>query len=225
MAGSTGITSKITDGTMYNIALNGFLTGGTAVWSAISARKVYALYKQQEQAYIQSALKQADRTQLKGDIALVSLRAEHADLIGGNKLAVAASGGVLSGSALDKVMQNKQATLMDERTQSLNTIWAVSSIKEQGYYKAISTAAQGQTAAYKMRDQIISNFLGFIGSSAEMISEDIKQYDSDAAKYEDDVTNQNRANRMYREKLYGKTDFNNLKINENVGDFDILHIA
>lgn len=204
---------QIYDSTKIGMGISGILSGISSIYNTISARKVYAMYQKQEQAYIERALKQSEREQLRGDIAMVSMRAEHAAYRGRNKLAVAAAGGNLSGSFLDKLMQNYQYNVMDERSQSLETLWQVSNTKMQGYNNAISTAAKATAAAYAQRDAAINSLLGFTLNSAKSAIADIQQQEKIDYLQETKVNQQQKIYDIQNEQLYGVSSSSLLKLN------------
>lgn len=203
---------RIYDSTKVGIGIQGALTGIANVYNAISARKVYSIYKKQEQMFIEQALLTAEREQLQGDIAMVSLRAEHAAHRGRNTLAVAAAGGNLSGSFLDKLMQNYQYNVMDERSQSLQTVWKVSNTKMEGYNKAISTASKAASAAYAQRDSAINSFLNFMSSSTKGVLEDLKQQEQLKYRQETEVNQAKKLLSIMNQFDYGSKGIDELNI-------------
>ena len=158
-----------------NAAVTGILSAFSTLGNALSARSVYNMYKQQEQLYIQNAMEQARRIQIKGDIALRNLEIEHATERGKNQLGAAAGGGRLSGSTLDVLVQNHKYNMMDERTSSLQTLWEVDNAKRSGYVQAINTAGQAMTLAYSNRASALNAFSAFVRGMSQGLLKDKRQ--------------------------------------------------
>lgn len=160
----TGFTPQIESQNNYanllNASMTGLFTKLASIYSTWSSSKIYDLYEQQEELYVENAKKQAERLKVKGDIALANLRAKHALSEGTNVLAAAASGaGALSGSTLDKLMANKKYDTRDELSQSYETTWAVDNALRNGYIQAYSTATKAYSMALTQRNNAVSSLL------------------------------------------------------------------
>ena len=158
--GIQGITSTWGVNTA-NAAISGAFSALGTISSARAASNVYSYFKKQENEYIQNAIEQSRRTQLKGDIALRNLRIKHLTMQGQNELAVASAGGNMSGSFLDKLVQNHKYNTMDERTSSIQTLWDVSNAKRAGYARAISAAGHAMSTAYTQRNNALAGLTSF----------------------------------------------------------------
>lgn len=158
-----------------NAAVTGVLSALSTLAGSLSSMSVYKLYEQQEQLYIQNANEQARRIQLKGDIALRNLEVLHATQQGKNQLGAAVSGGRLSGSTLDVLVQNYKYNTMDERTASLQTLWEVDNAKRQGYLNAINVAGQSMSLAYKNRGNGLAALSSFIRGMSQGLLADKRQ--------------------------------------------------
>lgn len=164
-----------------NAAVTGVFSALSTIAGTLSANKIYKLYEQQEQLYIENAAEEARRLKLKGDIELRNLEIQHAVAQGTQEMTVAAMGGNLSGSALDMLTQNYKYDVMDERTSSLNTLWEVSNAKQAGYINAIQTAGQAMTLAYGNRNKALAGLGSLIKGMALPLLRDQQQYlDQDA---------------------------------------------
>lgn len=165
-----------------NAAVTGLLTGLSTLGTTLSSSKVFDLYKQQEQFAIRNSEEQARRIQIRGDILLANMEAKHAITQGKNELAVAASGaGSISGSFLDKLMANYKYDVRDERTQSLETLWAVSNAKREGLVEAIGTAGAAYQQAVKNRNAAITGLFSGLKAVAGSLLADKRQYDNNIA--------------------------------------------
>lgn len=144
---------------IINASVTGLLSGLATIFSAWVPGRVYDYYEQQERLAIENAAEQARRIRIKGDIELRNLEIDNAIMQGKNELAAAASGTNVvtnvSGSMLDMLVQNKRYAALDERTVALETLWAESNAKREGYVNAINVAGQAMTTAYKQRSGML----------------------------------------------------------------------
>lgn len=177
---SNAWTSKWGANTM-NATLTGVFTALSTLASTYTPRKMYEYYERQEQAYIRTAMVQAQRAQLKGDILLSNLRTKHALEQGKNELAAAAGHGQnmaisLSGSTLDALAQNRRFQIRDERTTALNTLYEVENIKRQGYANAIDAAGRAMSTAYKSRNGALASIVSGVRAASSSLLADQRQY-------------------------------------------------
>lgn len=158
---------------------NALVTGALSALGSIaqtrSSSKIYDYFKQQEQYQIQNANEQARRLQLKGDIALRNLYVKHVTQQGKNELAVAAAGGQMSGSFLDSLVQNQRYNVMDERTSSIETLWAVDNARRAGYVQALSTAGAAMDYAYKQKSNAWNSLSTFVRGVSSGLLADARQ--------------------------------------------------
>ena len=161
-----------------NAAVTGILSAFSTISGVITAGEVYDYYKQQEQMYLENARIQARRAQIKGDIALTNLEVKHALAKGDRELAVAGAGGRLSGSFLDVLTQNNKYALMEERTQSLETLWQVDNIIRGGYISAYQSAAQSRSYALQNRANALAGLASFAKNMASGLLADKRQNDT-----------------------------------------------
>lgn len=187
---------------VLNASITGLFSALGSIGGVISSAKMYQIYQQQENYYLQNAAEQARRTQIKGDIALSNLRVKHATKEGTNELAVAAAGGNLSGSNLDKLVQNYKYDAVDERTSSLQTLWETSNIRRQGYIQAIGIAGQAMSTAYANRTSALTALGKFIGSFGTAIAKDVDSYNKQNYQTTTDALTHN-AQMKALERYYG----------------------
>ena len=162
---------------LTNAGITGVLTGFSTLAGTFSGRNVYKYFKQQEDLYIQQGLEQARRLQLKGDIALRNLEIANTIKQGKNELAVAAgAGGRLSGSFLDVLSQNNKYNNMDERTQSIETLWEVNDARAQGYLNAARVAGQAMNYAYSQRSSALQGLTGMVSAASSDLLADLRTY-------------------------------------------------
>lgn len=208
-----GTLSGMFGANAVNATVTGLFSAFAALSSFFSASAVQQYYQRQEQEYIRNAEEQARRLQLKGDIALRNLRYEHKLEQGTNEIAVAAAGGNLSGSNLDMLAQNHKYNVLDERTQQIETLWAVSDAKRSGFVNAISTAGNAQATAYKSQSNAWKALANYVqGVSSGLLAD----------KRADD-TNKSRAQIAIYDYQRGQ-EFNNWYYNDSLLDMDTLKI-
>lgn len=160
---------------ILNASITGLFSALGTLGATLSTRKLMNYYKRQEGLYIENANEQARRIQLKGDIALRNLQIRHAMSQGKSELAVAAGGGNLSGSNLDKLVNNYKYDAMDERTSSIQTLWEKSNVQRDGYIRSIQMASQAQTLAYKNRTNALAALGKYMSTSISALLKD-KQF-------------------------------------------------
>lgn len=204
-----------------NAFITGALTGLSTMISSFATSPLFKYYKQQEDLHIKAAHENARRLRIKGDLALRKLEVEHTILQGRNELSAAAGGGRLSGSTLDVLVNNYRYNAIDERTQELETLWAVTEAKRNGYNNAISVASKAvQTAAGQK-----ANALRALTAMGASISSDIAKDKQQEAKNEylaGVVLNALGQRQGELENKYG-TDNGGLNLKSNY-DFDDLKL-
>lgn len=238
---SNAWTNKWGANTM-NATLTGVFTALGTLASTYTPKRMYEYYERQEQAYIRTAMVQAQRAQLKGDILLSNLRTKHALEQGRNELAAAAGHGQnmaisLSGSTLDALAQNRRYQIKDERTTALNTLYEVENIKRQGYANAIGVAGQAMSTAYKSRNGALASIVSGVRAASNSLLADQRQYlDQDAQEKilrNNFIAGEERADSMIKGLIdldtsttitekSPKPEFN---INGKVGNFEQLYIG
>lgn len=143
------------------LGVEGIMTAITIFANSYTSRKMYKYLQKQEEAQVRASMVQAKRAQLKGDILLSNIVANHTIAQGRNELAIAAQGQnmarAVSGSSLDVLVQNRRYQIRDERTTALNTIYEVENIKRNGYIDAISTAGKAMGLAYSNMTSAIAS--------------------------------------------------------------------
>lgn len=194
--------------------ITGILGGIQSLWSAISARKVYALYKEQEKRLIETAMKQAERTELKGRIELRNLKVAQAAKRGKNIVGVAGAGGNLSGSFLDLATTNYKYNMQDQRTVSLNTLWETSEIKRSGYIKAYEVAGQQAGMAYNKASEAIQQVSKNLGLIGKMVADDYKAA-VQTYNQEQQIKRQYEYNRAYLVEQAGSLLPTNLQLHDD----------
>lgn len=203
---TTSWTDYLTGPNLINAGVTALVSSIPTFFTMFSSSKIYDLYKQQEQLYIENANEQARRIQLQGDIALANLEARHAVSQGTNELAVAASGaGSMSGSFLDKLMANRKYDAREEFTQSLETLYAVGNAKREGLLNAYGVAGKAMQYAYEQRSNILENFMKGLSRASDSLTKDIQQgFNQEAKDYF--VTVKNRQTRLKNDYLYSTPD-------------------
>lgn len=163
-----------------NALVTGILSSLATLAGALVPSRVYDLYKEQEQLYIQNADEEARRIKIKGDIELRNLEIAHALSQGKNELAAAASGTNMvtniSGSSLDLLVQNYKYNAMDERTSSLETLWEIDNAKRRGYINALQVAGQAMNMAYSARSKSLAALGALIKNTAIPLLKDQQTY-------------------------------------------------
>lgn len=202
---------KIFDGpNLLNASITtlfGTLASFADVWSS---RKLYDLYKEQEQLYIDSANLQANRLKRKGDIALANLISKHASTEGQNELAVAGAGaGAISGSFVDKLMANRKYDTREEFAQELETQYAVSSAKQEGYINAYKVANAAYSKAIGQRNNALEALFKGLERGVSSILGDMQAEDSTQSslsqKYKEMQYNYKEKKQYYQNKKTDRT--------------------
>lgn len=160
---------------MNNSLVTGAFQGLSVLISTFATSGLYKYYKQQEDLYIKAAQETARRLRIKGDIALRKLEVEHKMLQGKNELAAAAGGGRLSGSTLDVLVNNYRYNAIDERTQELETLWAVTEAKRNGYNNAINVASKAVQLAAGQKANALRAITAMGASVAKDVAADKQQ--------------------------------------------------
>lgn len=184
----TGLTPQVNNVSTRSIGdfPNVLNAGATALFSGLatflsgwSSSKIYDLYAQQEQLYIENAQEQAKRLKIKGEFALANLRSKHAIAEGTNELAVAGAGaGSISGSFLDKLMANRKYDTRSELSQGYETLWAVKNAERNGLLQAYSTAGQAYSRAIQQRNKAVSGLFAGLARGIGSILADMRQEDA-----------------------------------------------
>lgn len=150
--------------------------------------EVYSLYKQQEQAIISTANSNAEMVRAKGEVELRNLRYQHDREMGSDIIKVSGSGGNLSGSFLDALIQQRKYQMMDEQTVATNTINQASAIMKEGYRNAANVALQAQNMAQKQRHGIFGAIMAGVDKYFELSYKDKAEAARQSAA-EDTLTN------------------------------------
>lgn len=150
--------------------------------------EVYSLYKQQEQAIISTANSNAEMVRAKGEVELRNLRYQHDREMGSDIIKVSGSGGNLSGSFLDALLQQRKYQMMDEQTVATNTINQASAIMKEGYRNAANVALQAQNMAQKQRHGVFGAIMAGVDKYFELSYKDKAEAARQSAA-EDTLTN------------------------------------
>ena len=150
--------------------------------------EVYSLYKQQEQAIISTANSNAEMVRAKGEVELRNLRYQHDREMGSDIIKVSGSGGNLSGSFLDALIQQRKYQMMDEQTVATNTINQDSAIMKEGYRNAANVALQAQNMAQKQRHGVFGAIMAGVDKYFELSYKDKAEAARQSAA-EDTLTN------------------------------------
>lgn len=140
----------------------------------------YDIYKQQEQEIINTALDNAEAIKAKGEIELRNLKYKHDREMGSDILKVSGSGGNLSGSFLDALMQQRKYQMLDEKTVATNTINQASAIMKEAYRNAANVAIQAQTTAQKQKNGVLNAVIAGVDKYFELSFKD----KAEAARYD-----------------------------------------
>lgn len=150
--------------------------------------EVYSLYKQQEQAIVSTANSNAEMVRAKGEVELRNLRYQHDREMGSDIIKVSGSGGNLSGSFLDALLQQRKYQMMDEQTVVTNTINQASAIMKEGYRNAANVALQAQNMAQKQRHGVFGAIMAGVDKYFELSYKDKAEAARQSAA-EDTLTN------------------------------------
>lgn len=171
----SGWRSYVPASSWMNAGITIGLSGIGSLFGVLSSRSLYDMYDQNAKLAIENAQVQANRLQRRGNIAAANLMAQHAISEGKNELAVAGSGaGSVSGSFLDKLMANKKYDTREEFATDLNTIYAVSNARRQGYLEAYTYASQAYAKARETTGNIWSGFISGLVKATQSITKDIE---------------------------------------------------
>lgn len=186
--------------------------------SQLLANKVpdetYDLYKQQEQAIIDAALNNAEMVKAQGEVELRNLRIKHDMAMGTDIIKVSGSGGNMSGSFLDALMQQRKYQMLDEKSVITNTVNQATAIMKEGYNNAMSVAIQAQNTAVKEKYGVYSALLAGFGTYVQSALKDKTEAARQDANNETlDRTKQNREDK--RNSGYG---VNSPTYNTGTGD-------
>ena len=122
------------------------------LYSTYVPSEAYELYKKQEQEIIATAVSNAEQVRAKGEVELRNLRYKHDMAMGSDIIKVSGSGGNMSGSFLDALIQQRKYQMIDEQTVITNTTNQASAIMREAYRNAANVATQAQTAAQKQKN-------------------------------------------------------------------------
>lgn len=150
--------------------------------------EVYSLYKQQEQAIVSTANSNAEMVRAKGEVELRNLRYQHDREMGSDIIKVSGSGGNLSGSFLDALLQQRKYQMMDEQSVATNTINQASAILKEGYRNAANVALQAQNMAQKQRHGVFGAIMAGVDKYFELAYKDKAEAARQSAA-EDTLTN------------------------------------
>lgn len=134
--------------------------------------EAYALYKQQEQEIIATAETNAAVIRAKGEVELRNLRYQHDKAMGTDIIKVSGSGGNLSGSFLDALMQQRKYQIMDEKTIATNTENQVAAVLKEGYRNAAHVAMQAQVTAQKQKQGVFGALMAGLDKYFELSFKD-----------------------------------------------------
>lgn len=177
--------------------------------------ETYALYKQQEQAIVDTALHNADMVRAQGEVELRNMRIKHDLAMGTDIIKVSGSGGNMSGSFLDALMQQRKYQMMDEKTVIMNTVNQATAIMKEGYNNAISVAMQAKNTAVKEKYGVFSALVAGMGAYLDgALKDKAEAARQDANDESIERTEQNRTNaRNYK---HGKTKVDGNDVLEQV---------
>lgn len=189
--------------------VNNWTSGLFATLKNLYANQVpneaYALYKQQEREIVATAETNAAMVRAKGEVELRNLQYQHDIAMGSDIIKVSGSGGNLSGSFLDALMQQRKYQMMDEKTVATNTINQASAIMKEGYRNAANVALQAQTMSQKQKYGVVGSILAGVDKYFEMSFKDKTEAARQAANNE--VLERYKENfEDYMKKQYGLTD-------------------
>lgn len=146
--------------------------------------EAYALYKQQEQEIVATAETNAAMVRAKGEVELRNLQYQHDIAMGSDIIKVSGSGGNLSGSFLEALMQQRKYQMMDEQTVATNTINQASAIMKEGYRNAANVALQAQNIAQRQRHGVFGAIMAGVDKYFEMSFKDKAEAARQAANEE-----------------------------------------
>lgn len=123
------------------------LSFAASLFESTTPTSVYELYKQQEQAVIDTAISNASKIRAKGEVELRNLDYTHRIQRGADVTKVAAAGGNLSGSFLDVLVQKAKFQMIDEATVKTNTEMTALETLREGYMNAATYAMNANLRA------------------------------------------------------------------------------
>lgn len=177
--------------------------------------ETYDLYKQQEQAIIDTALNNAEMVRAQGEVELRNLRIKHDMAMGTDIIKVSGSGGNMSGSFLDALMQQRKYQMLDEKSVITNTINQSTAIMKEGYNNAISVAMQAKNTAVKEKYGVFSALVAGMGAYLDgALKDKTEAARQDANDESIKRTEQNRTD--VRNYKYGKTKVDGNDVLEQV---------
>ena len=132
----------------------------------------YEIYKQQEQEIINTAISNAEAIKAKGEIELRNLQYKHDREMGSDIIKVSGSGGNMSGSFLDALMQQRKYQMLDEKSVATNTINQASAVMKEAYRNAANVAVQAQTTAQKQKNGVFNAIMAGIDKYFELSFKD-----------------------------------------------------
>ena len=130
--------------------------------------EAYALYKQQEREIIATAETNAAVIRAKGEVELRNLQYQHDKAMGTDIIKVSGSGGNMSGSFLDALMQQRKYQMLDEKTVVTNTENQVAAVLKEGYRNAANVAMQAQVTAQKQKQGVVGALMAGLDKYFEL---------------------------------------------------------
>lgn len=134
--------------------------------------EAYEIYKKQELEIMNTALANAESVKAQGEVELRNLRYKHDMAMGADIIKVSGSGGNMSGSFLDALIQQRKYQMMDEKTVATNTINQASAIIQEGYRNAANVAIQAQTTAQKQKNGVFGALMAGVDKYFELSFKD-----------------------------------------------------
>lgn len=172
----TGNHYDMTTGRKRIPFVNNWTSGLFATLTTLYANRVpdttYEIYKQQEQEIINTAISNAEAIKAKGEIELRNLQYKHDREMGSDIIKVSGSGGNMSGSFLDALMQQRKYQMLDEKSVATNTINQASAVMKEAYRNAANVAVQAQTTAQKQKNGVFNAIIAGIDKYFELSFKD-----------------------------------------------------
>ena len=172
----TGNHYDMTTGRNQIPFVNNWTSGLFVTLKTLYANRVpdttYEIYRQQEQEIISTAISNAEAIKAKGEIELRNLQYKHDREMGSDIIKVSGSGGNMSGSFLDALMQQRKYQMLDEKSVATNTINQASAIMKEAYRNAANVAIQAQTTAQKQKNGVFNAIMAGLDKYFELSFKD-----------------------------------------------------
>lgn len=172
----TGNHYDMTTGRNQIPFVNNWTSGLFVTLKTLYANRVpdttYEIYRQQEQEIINTAISNAEAIKAKGEIELRNLQYKHDREMGSDIIKVSGSGGNMSGSFLDALMQQRKYQMLDEKSVATNTINQASAVMKEAYRNAANVAVQAQTTAQKQKNGVFNAIIAGIDKYFELSFKD-----------------------------------------------------